>query len=54
MKLLLDQNLSYRLLESLSKAYPGSAQVGELKMGEADDWAIWEEVSVPDAMSIDA
>jgi predicted nuclease of predicted toxin-antitoxin system len=42
MKLLLDQNLSYRLLEPLSKAYPGSAQVGQLKMGDAADLAIWE------------
>lgn len=42
MKLLLDQNLSYRLLGSLSKAFPGSAQVGQLMMGDADDRAIWE------------
>lgn len=42
MKLLLDQNLSYRLLQSLLEVYPGSNQVGKLEMGDAGDKAIWE------------
>ena len=41
MKLLLDQNLSYRLIESLSACYPGTEQVERLGLGEADDRTIW-------------
>jgi len=42
MKLLLDQNLSHRLVKSLNEFYPGSNQVALLNMGDADDKAIWE------------
>lgn len=42
MKLLLDENISYRLLDSLSESYPGSEQVGQLGMGEATDRDIWD------------
>lgn len=42
MKLLLDQNLSYRLLASLVELYPESAQVGQLGMGESSDHEIWD------------
>ncbi len=41
MKLLLDQNLSYRLLARLEQIFPGSAQVHRLGMEQADDEAIW-------------
>lgn len=41
MKLLLDQNLSHRLVKSLNDVYPGSNQVALLDMGDADDKAIW-------------
>lgn len=42
MKLLLDQNLSHRLVASLSEAYPNSTQVSLLGMGDASDKVIWE------------
>ena len=41
MKLLLDQNLSFRLLEKLEATYPGSTQVHLIGMDQADDLAIW-------------
>lgn len=41
MKLLLDQNLSFRLLEQLEKTFPGSAQVRLIGMAEANDFGIW-------------
>lgn len=41
MKLLLDQNLSYRLVDSLKELYPGSNHVRLLGMEHADDSAIW-------------
>ena len=42
MKLLLDQNVSHRLVASLSNSYPETTQVSLLGLGEADDRAIWE------------
>ena len=42
MKLLLDENLSPRLVEQLSDLYPGSAHVQKCGLGSADDAAIWE------------
>jgi len=42
MKLLLDQNLSYRIVKQLTEVYPGSAQVGMLHMGQATDREIWD------------
>ncbi len=42
MKLLLDENLSPRLIEQLSDLYPGSAHVQECGLGSRDDAAIWE------------
>ncbi len=41
MKLLLDQNLSYRLLARLEGMFPGSTQVHRLGMEHADDELIW-------------
>lgn len=41
MKLLLDQNLSFRLLEKLENAYPGSTQVRLIGLDQAEDLAIW-------------
>ncbi len=46
MKLLLDQNLSYRLLASLAELYPESAQVGLLGMGESSDYEIWDYAKI--------
>lgn len=42
MKLLLDENLSPRLVETLSDLYPGSAHVHHLGLGAADDREIWD------------
>ena len=42
MKLLLDQNLSHRLLKPLTTIYPDSSQVGLLSMGDVVDKVIWE------------
>ena len=42
MKLLLDQNLSYRIIKPLVEVYADSTQVGLLTMGDATDKDIWE------------
>ena len=42
MKLLLDQNVSHRLVASLTDTFPETTQVGLLGLGEADDQLIWE------------
>jgi predicted nuclease of predicted toxin-antitoxin system len=41
LKLLLDQNLSFRLLEKLEPAYPGSTQVKFVDLDQADDLSVW-------------
>ena len=42
MKLLLDQNISYRLLDKLDATYPGSAQVRLAGMAAASDAPLWQ------------
>ena len=42
MKLLLDQNLSPRLLRTLEAVYPGSSHVRLVGLREADDDVVWE------------
>lgn len=41
MKLLLDQNLSHRLVPSLSDVCPGSVHVRDAGLAQADDEAVW-------------
>jgi len=41
MKLLLDQNLSHRIVKSLIDVYPESTQVSILQMDKATDKEIW-------------
>ena len=41
MKLLLDQNISHRLVTLLSEQYPDSTHVAYLGMGDALDNDIW-------------
>ena len=41
MRLLLDQNLSHRLLDALDDLFPGSLHVRLLGLAEADDLTIW-------------
>jgi predicted nuclease of predicted toxin-antitoxin system len=43
MRLLFDENLSFRLCEALADAFPGSSQVRLLGLGQAGDEAIWAE-----------
>ena len=42
MKLLLDQNLSHRIVKSLLSVYPDSTQVTLLAMGRSTDKEIWQ------------
>jgi predicted nuclease of predicted toxin-antitoxin system len=42
MKLLFDENLSFRLCHRLEGLFPGSAQVRLVRLGEADDRTIWD------------
>ena len=42
MRLLLDENLSPRLLTSLADLYPGSTHVREVGLQAADDDAVWQ------------
>ena len=42
MKLLFDQNLSFKLCRRLADVFPESTQVRLLGMAEADDWSIWQ------------
>lgn len=42
MKLLFDQNISYKIIAKLSEYFPGSIHVRELKMQESSDRAIWD------------
>jgi len=42
MKLLLDQNISHRLVATLLASYPESTHVSYLDMGDAVDTAIWQ------------
>ncbi|MDZ7751515.1 MAG: DUF5615 family PIN-like protein [Gammaproteobacteria bacterium] len=46
MKLLLDENLSFRMLEQLEPAYPGSTQVRAVGMDHSDDITIWRYAKV--------
>jgi len=41
-KLLLDQNISRRILKALEPHYPGSTQVALIDLEEADDVAIFQ------------
>lgn len=41
MRLLLDQNLSPRLIPALADLYPGSLHVREVELASADDAAVW-------------
>jgi len=40
-KLLLDQNLSPRLVQSLAEIYPGTSHVREVGLHAAEDEAVW-------------
>lgn len=42
MKLLLDNNLSYKLVERLADVYPGSSHVALLNLNTASDHRVWD------------
>lgn len=42
MKLLLDQNLSYRLVKKLESVFPGTQHVGNLGLTNKTDRSIWD------------
>lgn len=42
MKLLLDQNISYRLVKKLESVFPGIRQVGSLGLNNKSDRSIWD------------
>jgi predicted nuclease of predicted toxin-antitoxin system len=46
MKLLFDQNLSFKLCDRLSDCFPGSSQVRLAGLDQADDKVIWEFAKV--------
>ena len=48
MKLLFDQNLSFKLCRQLFDIFPGSSQVRLLGMAEADDQDIWQHARAND------
>ncbi len=41
MKLLLDQNISYKLVNRLEDVYPGSRHVRQIGLDNAEDLAVW-------------
>ena len=45
MKLLLDQNISRRLVGTLAETYPGSSHVALCDLDRADDERVWEFAS---------
>lgn len=46
MKLLLDENLSHRIIPVLKQAYPDSSQVSLLELNKADDHEIWDYAKI--------
>lgn len=48
MKLLLDQNISFRVAQAVQDIFPATAQVRELGLENAKDIAIWKYASESD------
>lgn len=48
MKLLLEHNLSHRLLDTLQAEFPGSTQVRLVGLAQASDRDIWEFAKAKD------
>ena len=42
MKILLDQNISYKIIKKISQHYSEVTQVGRLGMAQTDDGMIWQ------------
>ena len=52
MKLLFDQNLSYKLAHRLADLFPDSTHVREVGLQEADDSFVWESAKQQDFMIV--
>lgn len=48
MKLLLDENLSHRVLSKIADLYPGSSHVKDHNLIQADDEAVWTYAKLND------
>ena len=46
MKLLFDQNISFRIIKQLERVFPGSKQVKELGLENTSDIEIWEYAKI--------
>ena len=42
MKLLPDENLTFRLVKALQKEYPGSCHVKDVNLTKTDDFLVWQ------------
>lgn len=42
MKLLVDQNISFRVIKKINYLYPNSKQVNDINLTNATDKAIWK------------
>ena len=52
MKLLFDENLSFKLCERLGALFPDSMQVRLVGLAQADDREIWDYAGAPMALSL--
>lgn len=52
MKLLFDENLSFKLAERLSDLFPGSSQVRLIGLSRADDRTVWNYARTHDFMLV--
>ena len=48
MRLLLDQNISFRLVSKLEHDFPGTCQVKSLRLANSTDKEIWEYAKIHD------
>ena len=46
MKLLFDQNLSFKLCQSIADVFPNSDHIGLLGLSEADDRDVWDHAKI--------
>ncbi len=52
MKLLLDQNISFKIIKMLEISFPEIIHVGRLGLGQTDDGMIWQFALVNDYMMV--
>ena len=54
MKLLFDENLSWRLVDRLAGLFPGSAHVGQRQSMQSPDASVWEHAKANDFTIVSA